>query len=95
MVFKVRPGIRFFDREPMGITGKIETKGWVKHYGKAISVEEWEKTCDYYIKYRGARSIPMFTAKWKQRKGKAVHTKSDFGRRLITWEERHGKGVPL
>lgn len=64
--------------------------GSVKHYGKAISVEEWERTCDYY-----SRFVPKYAAKWEARKGKAVHERSDFGRELIRWEERGAKGVLL
>jgi len=66
----------------------------VKHYGKAISIEQWEETCDYYIKNRhpeGDKSIK----KWSERKGKAVHTKSDYGTELILWEEAKQKGIKL
>lgn len=62
----------------------IKSSGFVKHYGKAISIEEWESTCDYYIKY-----FPQhYRAKWLSRKGKAIHTISDFGKPLIKWEDR-------
>ena len=64
--------------------------GFVKHYGKAISIDEWEKTCDYYGKY-----YPDYSQKWIDRKGKAVHTLSDFNRELIEWDEKSQKGVPL
>lgn len=56
--------------------------GFVKHYGKSLSVNHWEETCDYYIK-----SVPMLAEKWKQRKGKAIHEKSDFGRDLYQWDQ--------
>ena len=70
--------------------------GFVRHYGKAISIEEWERTCDYYINVRWSDRMPELRDRWKQRKGKAIHTKSDFGRKLITWENRmNGKIVPL
>jgi len=70
---------------------KILEAGFVKHYGKAISVEEWEKACDYYWRY-----FPEpYKTKWLLRKGKAVHTRSDFHRPLITWDEKESKGVPL
>ena len=56
--------------------GRIVFSGMIKHYGKAISVEEWEKTCDYYIEH-----WPKYSEKWRHRKGKAVKKdyKSVFG----------------
>lgn len=75
----------------LGVEGKIIDEGYVKHYGKAISVEEWEKTCDYYSKH-----FPMYSEKWEKRKGKAIHLKySDFGNELITWEEKDLMGIDL
>lgn len=64
--------------------------GFVKHYGKAISVEEWENTCDYY-----GNHFPKYSKKWLLRKNKAIHDKSDFGRELITWEQKKDYGVKL
>lgn len=63
----------------------------IKHYGKGFSVEQWEATCDYYIKF-----WPKYSDKWRQRKGKAVHAdmKSDFGNDLIRWKDR-GRGFSL
>jgi len=55
--------------------------GLVRHYGKAISVEQWEETCNYYSKYRGINY-----KKWEKRKGKAIHTKSDLGSGIYTWD---------
>ncbi|MBK7632429.1 MAG: hypothetical protein IPJ23_17345 [Ignavibacteriales bacterium] len=67
--------------------GTIENLGYVRHYGKAISVEEWEKTCDYYGKH-----FPQYSEKWEKRKGKAVHNGvSDFGNKLISWKEKSRK----
>jgi tetratricopeptide (TPR) repeat protein len=75
----------------LGRRSKIINDGFVKHYGKAISVDEWEKTCDYY-----ANHFPKYSEKWKKRKGKAIHNgTSDFGNDLIVWCEKELKGVPL
>jgi len=64
--------------------GRIERADvFVKHFGKCLSVEHWEETCDYYM-----NGFPAsFRQRWETRKGKAIHTHSDFGRRLYTWEE--------
>ena len=71
--------------------GTIKNLGYVKHYGKAISIEEWEKTCDYY-----GNHFPQYSEKWKKRKGKAVHINtSDFGNNLISWNEKEEKGFLL
>jgi glycosyltransferase involved in cell wall biosynthesis len=88
MLFRPTEKLTFNDRQPVQYAKPSIYKGYVKHYGKAISVEEWEKTCDYYINHRGGSKRLDFTNKWKKRKGKAIHTKSDFNRPLITWEER-------
>jgi glycosyltransferase involved in cell wall biosynthesis len=65
---------------------KIVNGGFVKHYGKSISIQQWEDTCEYYSK-----NFPKYSKKWELRKGKAIHTVSDFGRPLITWEEKENK----
>jgi len=75
----------------LGAEGKILQDGFVKHYGKAISVKEWENTCEYYSNY-----FSMYSEKWKKRKGKAIHEKySDFGNEPITWDEKEAKGIDL
>lgn len=71
-------------------SGTVLDEGYVKHYGKAVSVDQWEQTCDYYINH-----FPKYAKKWKARKGKAIHTKSDFGNELITWGEKDEKGILL
>jgi len=80
-------------REPHGLEdGKnVITKFYCQHYGKAISVQQWEDTCEYY-----ATNFPMYAAKWEERRGKAVHDKSDFGTELMTWRQlkKHG-GVKI
>lgn len=65
--------------------GNIPIHGDIKHYGKGFSVEQWEQTCDYYIKF-----WPKYSDKWRKRKGKAVKEDymSDFGNRLIKWKDR-------
>lgn len=62
--------------------------GYVRHYGKCISISHWEDTCDFYT-----ANAPHLAEKWRARKGKAVHTISDFGNPLITWEQREVLGV--
>lgn len=56
---------------------------FVKHFGKCLSVEHWEETCAYY----SAPGWPEhYRVKWEKRKGKAIHTVSDRGRGLRTWD---------
>ena len=70
-------------REPK-LKGVIaEAPIMVKHYGKCLSVEHWEETCDYYM-----TGFPAsFRNRWAVRKGKAIHVKSDFDRPLFTWND--------
>ena len=65
-------------------------EGHVRHYGKSISVNQWEETCDHYI-----ANSPQFSAKWKARKGKAIHSLSDFGYPLITWDEKDAYNINI
>jgi len=69
----------------LGDVGSIPIHGNIKHYGKGFSVQHWEETCQYYIKW-----WPKYSEKWRARVGKAVHTDylSDFGNKLITWHDR-------
>jgi hypothetical protein len=55
----------------------VETSLYCQHYGKSLSVEHWEETCEYYM-----RHFPFDTygRKWRDRKGRAIHTQSDFMR---------------
>ena len=55
-----------------------------QHYGKALSEQHWEDTCSYYIDHFPWNS---YGSKWNDRRGKAVHTKSDFGAELAKWGE--------
>jgi hypothetical protein len=68
-------------RAPKGIE-RVRTDLHCQHYGKALSVDHWEETCDYYI-----RHFPFETygRKWSDRKGRAIHTQSDFMRPLYEW----------
>jgi hypothetical protein len=70
-------------REPK-ISGRVVTSPVrVRHYGKCLSVEHWEDTCDFYARY-----FPEpFKSKWDARRGRAIHTMSDFGRPLHTWDD--------
>lgn len=76
-----KPDQRIANLEP-GI--QIQVAGIVKHYGKGLSVQHWEETCDYYINF-----WPKYAAKWKERKGKAIKKdyKSDFGNKLIKFND--------
>ncbi len=94
MLYKNTPFTRFqhYDQREMTIRKgqRVLRAGYVKHYGKAISVEQWEETCDYYSTWP-----EQYASKWANRKGKAIHTKSDFGRPLILWEEKDLYGARL
>jgi len=87
MLFWANNKIKFKSRVPQNY-GKAEFGGYVRHYGKAISVEQWDKDCDYYSEIRWKGKNEELQKRWKERKGKAIHTESDFGRPLITWEDK-------
>jgi len=93
MMFRAAAVKGFCDREPALFENRILFSGFVKHYGKAISVEDWERKCTYY----GEHLPEPYQTKWRNRKGKAVKRdfKSDFGLPLIKWEERIAKGIRL
>ncbi len=70
-------------REPTINSGRIITKFYCQHYGKSISKKQWDDTCIYYM-----NNFPEpYYSKWKSRFGHAVHTESDFGNKLYTWNE--------
>lgn len=95
MMFRGFPGLKYEHRDQremrMPQFSKIAHAGYVKHYGKAIGIDEWERTCQYYMTH-----FPEpYKSKWRDRVGKAVHTKSDFGADLITWDQKEDFGYPL
>lgn len=92
MLFKVNPKIKFTQRIPRGI-GHSQFGGYVKHYGKAISIEDWERKCKYYSEIRWKDNQPGLQERWLKRKGKAIHTISDFGRPLIQWNDRMNEEI--
>jgi glycosyltransferase involved in cell wall biosynthesis len=79
-------------REPVfGLrTRVVDAPVCIKHFGKAISVEEWELTCRLY---RDHFPEP-YSAKWAERIGRAIHTSSDEGRPLVSWEQLMEGGRP-
>ncbi len=94
MMFRAQMVESFMDREPLLKYGNQELRaGFVKHYGKAKSVHEWEETCNYY----GNHLPEPYRSKWLSRKGKAVKHDycSDFGSNLIKWDDREEKGFLL
>ena len=86
MLWRNRPEIHFAEghgRTPGGME-RVKIDLHCQHYGKSLSVDHWEETCDYYI-----RHFPFETygKKWTERKGQAIHTESDFKRPLYEWGE--------
>jgi len=84
MLWRNRPEVTFAKhhaREPDGVE-RVVTDLYCQHYGKSLSIDHWEETCDYYI-----RHFPFDTygQKWRDRKGRAIHTQSDFMRPLYEW----------
>jgi hypothetical protein len=69
------------ERQPGGIS-RLCCGLYCQHYGKSLSVEHWEETCDYYIKHF---PFETYGRKWLARKGQAIHTQSDFMRPLYEW----------
>jgi hypothetical protein len=82
--FKNSPRITYGhsgQREIIADSGsRIAHAGIIKHYGKGLSVEAWEKKCDFY-----ANHVPQYAEKWRARKGKAIKADylSDIGDKLI------------
>ncbi|MBD2445880.1 glycosyltransferase family 2 protein [Nostoc sp. FACHB-152] len=73
-------------REPTVPSSKnIIVKFYCQHYGKSLSVQHWEDTCDYYINHF---PFEVYGKKWLERKGKAIHLLSDFDTELQIWGEQ-------
>jgi glycosyltransferase involved in cell wall biosynthesis len=95
MLWRNRPEIHFGEghgRHPVGMR-QVKIDLHCQHYGKSLSVEHWEETCDYYI-----RHFPYETygKKWAERKGRAIHTESDFDRPLYEWGDMlFANAVPM
>ena len=87
MLFSTDPELNWFRgpdmREPVSKNPVALADIKVRHYGKCISVSEWDNTCDYYVRYFPKR----YREKWQARKGRAIHTLSDFNRTLYTWPQ--------
>jgi glycosyltransferase involved in cell wall biosynthesis len=85
MLWQNNASVRFAGldaREPI-VSGAITTRFLCQHYGKSLSEQHWAETCHYY-----AEHFPEpYRSKWAARIGKAIHTKSDFGRSLYSWDE--------
>jgi len=93
VLFRNNPDVSFKNKVRIPLfTGRVLFSGYIKHYSKALSVERWERDCDFYSGY----DFPdRFKKKWSKRKGKAIHTKSDFGNDLMKWEDKEIRGFKL
>lgn len=75
---------RGLDKREPSVRGWVEIgTGMIKHFGKCLSVDHWEDTCDYYATHWGE----PYRSKWSARRGKAIHDASDFGTPLFSWDE--------
>ncbi len=70
-------------REPY-VSGNVAVRFHCQHYGKSLSVEHWESTCEYYVNHF---PYEPYGKKWEARRGNSIHTLSDFGRPLFKWGE--------
>jgi glycosyltransferase involved in cell wall biosynthesis len=87
MLWRNLPPVRYEGldaREPTGVD-QVVTDFYCQHYGKAISLEQWEETCDYYVKHF---PFETYGRKWLARKANAIHIQSDFSRPLFEWNNQ-------
>lgn len=68
-------------REPV-VQGQVESRFFCQHYGKSLSYAHWEATCEYYVNHF---PFDSYGKKWSQRRGKALHARSDFDAPLFEW----------
>ncbi len=96
MMFRASLDLNFHSRVPKGFYN-IDFGGYVKHYGKATTIEDWDKKCKYYINHLTENQPGNIdiSEKWQKRLGKAVHSKSDFFNDLIKWEDKIEFGLEL
>ena len=90
MFFRNTPWIGFFrpDQRNMEVGPPLKPAenamtAICRHWGKGISIGHWNQKCVYYSTVFG----PKYAEKWDHRRGKAVHTVSDFGRPLVLWDD--------
>lgn len=92
MLWKNLPTVQYVGldaREPRCST-ELKIDFYCQHYGKSLSYEHWEETCNYYVD-----NFPWepYGVKWSARKGKALHKLSDFGRPLYKWGDQLFKNL--
>ena len=68
-------------REPV-VPGRTESRFFCQHYGKSLSYQHWEATCEYYVSHF---PFDSYGKKWSERRGKALHSRSDFDSALFEW----------
>ena len=70
-------------REPV-VPGRTESRFLCQHYGKSLSYQHWDATCEYYVNHF---PFDSYGKKWSERRGKALHSRSDFDSALFEWGE--------
>jgi len=92
MLFRKSRIDRFGCREPELLSGSVVTCcGYVRHYGKAMSMDEWERKCD------GGTQRSGLSVKARQYMRYLTLVAHFYGKyaQLITWEDREIKGVSI